>query len=66
MEKQYIADALDDWMEDNPGQEAQGNAEWEEEKAIVLLEFDNTVRQPALNPSPEPVSDQDGGEDGCL
>ena len=66
MEKQYIVDALDDWMEDNPGQEAQGNAEWEEEKAIVLLEFDNTVRQPALNPSPEPVSDQDGGEDSRL
>lgn len=52
MEEQYVADAMEDWMDDNPGHVAQGNADWEEEKACVLLEFDTTVRQPALNSSP--------------
>lgn len=48
LEAQYVQDALDDWIEDNEGVVPEGNPDWEREKASILTEFDETVRQPAL------------------
>ena len=48
LEHQYVEDALAEWKEDNEGLEPEGNPDWEEEKASVIVEFNDTVRQPAL------------------
>lgn len=48
LEVQYLQDALDDWIEDNEGAVPEKNPDWEREKASILVEFDETVRKPAL------------------
>lgn len=47
LEAQYIADALEDWMEENPGVDPDTSEDWAAEKELVLEEFTETVRAQA-------------------
>lgn len=44
MQDSYVADALEDWREDNPGCEPKNNQQWDEERLAALEEFNQTVR----------------------
>ena len=48
LEDVHLSDALEDWEDEYPEKVAEGNVEWEEEKASAIQEFEVTVRRPHL------------------
>lgn len=43
LQASYVADALDDWREDNPGGTPEGNPQWDDERQAAIDEFNQTV-----------------------
>ena len=52
LEKQYIADALEDWLDENPGDDPATSVGWKVEREMVLEEFGRCPLHPPNPPPP--------------
>ena len=48
LEDQFMSEALDDWVEENPGDDPRTSEAWQEERNVIQEEFNQDVREPML------------------
>ena len=51
---EYIAEALEDWQEDHPGEDHTTSASWTDEKVLVMEEYEALNPPPANHAAPTP------------
>ena len=54
LEKQYVADALEDWLDENPGDDPATSVGWKVEREMVLQEFGRCPPPPCSHPLARP------------